>query len=201
MVYHVAMRLDASSDDEEWRAIAGYEGFYEVSNLGAVRSLPRAVLRTDGQTTHLRGRRLRGCLGKNGYELVSLYFDLRMKKHYVHVLVATAFHARPEDAEVVRHLNGDRRDNRAENVTWGTYTENAADTLAHGMNYQVNKETCRRGHELAPPNLTASMAKHGHRQCLACNRAHGRIRYRKLPPESLQAVSDSYYADIMRSAA
>ncbi len=186
---------------EVWVPVAGYEGCYEVSSMGNVRSLDRTVKRTDGVSARLKGKLLQPSIGGNGYQLVSLYRNLKVSKHYVHILVAAGFCSRGVDVEVVRHMNGDCVDNRATNLAWGSYVDNAQDTLAHGRNPQVNKVHCPRGHELERPNLTASMLKHGHRQCLACNRARSIIRRGTRSKADFQALSDSYYTDIMRSAA
>lgn len=103
---------------EEWRDIPGYEGLYQVSNLGRVRSVDHVVTRT------VKGRILRPRLRKNGYLVVTLSGG---GPKDVHRLVALAFHGRGRPGEQVRHLNGNRTDPRAENLAWGSQSENERD--------------------------------------------------------------------------
>lgn len=111
--------------NEEWRPVGGYEGFYEVSDHGRVRSLPRA---------YTGGRVLRSFPDRDGYLLVNLTAPQRgRRKARVHQLVAEVFEReRPSPAHEVRHLNGVRWDNRAGNLLWGTTLENQHDRLRHG---------------------------------------------------------------------
>jgi len=99
---------------EEWRAIEGYDGAYEVSNLGRVRSLKFGKVRVmrllDNQCGYLKAR-----LHEGGSEHVP----------YVHRLVAMAFLPKPpQDRVQVNHINSDSKDNRAINLEWVTQSEN-----------------------------------------------------------------------------
>lgn len=96
---------------------------------------------TEGRVYSNRGRykrvlrELNANIGKNGYRQVRLYtrWDAPSKLVYVHRLVAELFLERSDDGHrVVRHLNGDKLDNRIENLAWGTPADNAADTVRHG---------------------------------------------------------------------
>ena len=110
--------------EEIWRDIAGYEGLYQVSNCGRVKSFYRG------------GRILKQSL-KRGYMFVELYLNTNGKIHIVHRLVAQAFIPNPLNKLEVNHINGIKTDNRVENLEWVTRSENeqhAYDTgLAHGM--------------------------------------------------------------------
>lgn len=100
---------------ENWLPIAGYEGLYEVSDMGGVRSLKRAT--TSGKVLVQRsgtGGYLRVCLCKNNHK----------KTFVVHRLVASAFIENPEHKPEVNHKNGIRTDNRASNLEWVTRSEN-----------------------------------------------------------------------------
>lgn len=113
-------------DGEEWRAIPGHEGRYEVSSLGRVRSVAR--LSTAGGRTY-GGQVLGQRRNRFGYPTVGISGG---GTHRVHRLVLLAFvGAAPEGMEV-RHLNGDQMDNRLENLCYGTKLENARDRHAHG---------------------------------------------------------------------
>lgn len=104
---------------EEWRAIQGYEGFYEVSNLGRVRSIKR-------QENHYRfsGRVLKPFVTGSNYLQVCLSKEGTAKNIAVHRLVATAFIPNPHGKETVNHINENKQDNRAENLEWLSLKEN-----------------------------------------------------------------------------
>lgn len=101
--------------EEEWRPVVGYEGLYEVSNLGRVVSLHyrhsnrRVELKPFNQIGYLRAQ-----LNKNGLR----------RKFLVHTLVATAFIPNPLHRTEIDHINGDRGDNRVSNLRWCTRSEN-----------------------------------------------------------------------------
>lgn len=138
---------------EEWRPVCGYEGRYEVSSFGNVRSLLRKVRRHDGHWQTHAGRVLRQTVGTHGYPTVALCNGAeRGTTRTVHTLVAAAFLGpRPEGHEV-RHKNGNRLDPRADNLAYGTGADNQADRIAHGTH-------CR-GEKNAMAKLTALDVKH-----------------------------------------
>jgi hypothetical protein len=108
---------------EIWKDVVGYEGIYQVSDLGRVKSLDR----TQVNGILRRGRVLRGS-SRGDYWRVSLR-DLNgsLKVRNVHLLVLDAFVGPRPDGLVCRHLNGNARDNRLENLCWGTREENELD--------------------------------------------------------------------------
>lgn len=166
-----------------WKPIPGYEGYYEASDEGQVRSLDRMTV----QNRWLVGRVLKASRVSSGYLAVTLAKDGQRTTRDVHVLVAEAFHAPKADAShVVRHLNGDKLDNRAANLRWGTGTENQIDRIRHGRNEQSLKTHCPQGHPYAGSNLQLRRGNSGRprRVCAQCNRdrvaryyaKHGRSR-------------------------
>jgi len=123
---------DEHSTEEEWRPIDGYEGRYEVSSLGRVRSLDHVVeFRTatgDERKLTVRGRLLKLTPNNHGY----MQCGLSNKTHIVHALVLAAFHGRRPDGLECRHLDGNKLNNAAFNLTWGTSKENGQDCVRHG---------------------------------------------------------------------
>jgi hypothetical protein len=111
----------------EWKPIWGYEGMYEVSNKGEVRSLDRI----DSAGRKLRGVTLRQHVSPNGYSMVSLCEAGKRAQKTVHKLVAEAFHGWSK--KWVNHINGVKTDNRAENLEWLTPGENLSHAWDNGL--------------------------------------------------------------------
>lgn len=109
---------------EEWRPVVGYEGFYEVSNLGNVRSIDRIIKYKKSGKSLRRGRTMRLNTNRYGYIDLKLCKNGQEKAHLVHRLVANAFLINPETKPQVNHKNGVKNDNRLENLEWATLSEN-----------------------------------------------------------------------------
>ena len=182
---------------ERWKPVTGYEGIYEVSNHGRVRSVDRTITCSDGRVRRHKGKNLSTPLSRDGYPVVSLYTQGRLKKRYVHSLVAEAFiSARPEGMEVC-HNDGDSTNNHLDNLRYGTRSDNMLDRVRHGTNPSTAKTHCPRGHELSAENNPPSSAKLGERTCLACARTRGYVRYHPELKPQFKAVADSYYQAIL----
>lgn len=172
--------------EEEWRPVVGYEGYYEVSNLGRVRSLSRMIHSASGQKPYpMRGRIKKHTISQ-GYPLVRLSRDNVKRNWFVHRLVAYAFLGEPEPGQEVCHIDGTRDNPAVDNLYWGTRAENLADSLAHGSwnNQNVGKTHCKRGHEFTPENTKLSYRKRPgrtankpERSCITCHREQSRARY------------------------
>ena len=119
-----------SKEVEEWRPVVGYEGFYEVSDWGNVRSLDRTFVNSIGCRRFYRGRTIKKVLNFEGYHIVTLSKPGETCQGKVHRLVAEAFIPNPENKKEVGHLktldNGleDRTANEAWNLAWMTREEN-----------------------------------------------------------------------------
>lgn len=158
------MGLAAGVTDELWRPAPGFPG-YEVSNLGRVASLrrrPRRIL-----SPYLNPRQA------HGYFHVTLSCDSegRRRRPSVHRLVAEAFHgAAPSPDHQVRHLDGNRFNNTAANLAWGTASENRLDRVRHGTDHNVAKTHCPQGHPYSAENTHLRRLSNGRfaRNCRAC---------------------------------
>lgn len=161
-----------------WKPVSGYEGIYEVSDDGRVRSLDRVAPHKTSQR-RWEGRELVAAPGSKNYLTVSLCFGGSQKTFHVHRLVCEAFHGpRPFTTAQVRHLDGDQRNNVAANLAWGTAADNMQDRLRHGTNPMANMTHCHSGHEYTPENTYIRKGRPG-RECRACYRARKRINRAK----------------------
>ncbi len=148
---------------EEWRPVVGYEGRYEVSNLGRVRTL----CQRPGMKKPQRRK-------DSVHLFVQLYGGLPIQANKdIHSLVAAAFLGPRPDGMEVCHNNGDARDNRLENLRYDTRSANQRDAVAHGTNWNTAKTHCAHGHEFTPEN-TRIESRTGtglpRRVCRACMR-------------------------------
>lgn len=125
---------------ETWRDIPGYEGSYQVSDMGRVRSLPRLVPH-GASYSRLKGRVLKPAPNRHGYQHLVLRKDGRNHDHEVHVLVASAFLGPRPDGDIqVRHLDGNRSNNTLTNLLYGTRSENQLDLYDYrGYHHKLTK--------------------------------------------------------------
>lgn len=158
---------------ERWLPVVGWEGLYEVSNFGQIRSLDRPP--RDGRRG-FRGRVLKPDSKKHGHRYVVLGDRDRVEKMYVHRAVLIAFDRPPAPGEEVRHWDGNPSNNERSNLLWGTKSDQRADDVRNGVHPSARKTDCPRGHALVEPNLVACEAEAGHRACRACSRARARAK-------------------------
>lgn len=119
--------------DEIWKPVLGYEGRYEVSDMGQVRSLPIVVNGFGRTFVHPGSNRiLKQTSGHFGYCTVSLRDGRRGNRKRVHTIVCEAFHGPRPQGRFALHRDGDSRNNRAGNLYWGTAQQNADDMIRHG---------------------------------------------------------------------
>lgn len=113
---------------EIWKDIDGYNGLYQVSNLGNVKSVER--FRTNGKGGYIQKSRILKTGKRNGYLFVNLCKDGVVKTFKVHRLVANHFLPNPEKKPEIDHINTDSTDNRVENLRWVTHKENMNNPLS-----------------------------------------------------------------------
>lgn len=110
---------------EIWKDIDGYEGLYQVSNLGNVKSLTN-------RSNHKEEKILK--LNTNGkYYLVNICKNTKKKTLLIHRLVAKAFIDNPNNLPQINHINGNKLDNRVENLEWCTCRENIIHSIKTGL--------------------------------------------------------------------
>lgn len=152
--------------EERWQPIAGYEGMYEVSDAGRVRSLDR---------WGARARMLTQSAVTGGYLAVKLTNRDRGLTKPIHVLVAVTFIGPRPPGHHVRHLDGDQTNNRLANLAYGTPSENVQDSIRHGTQAQVKKTHCAAGHSLQDPaNVYRPPGAPTSRICIECQRVRAR---------------------------
>lgn len=123
---------------EKWLPVVGFEGFYEVSNFGKVRSVDRFTKKkTDGIGRIMPARQIKGRVidqrpHKFGYLIVTLSVDGKHYTRTVHKLVAEAFIGKRNKGDVIRHLDGDPKNNHISNLSYGSQKQNMQDAIKHG---------------------------------------------------------------------
>lgn len=174
--------------EERWLPVVGYEGLYEVSDRGRVRSLDRWVrypgregFRPFGECQRFhKGTLIKPHLGQPPmcYLAVRLSKDGRQKTKRIHVLVLEAFVSpRPQGMEAC-HNNSQPHDNRPENLRWDTRAANMHDIVKAGRHRNAGVPLCKRKHEFTPENTYVNPTTGGRtcRQCIRDARGHKSAR-------------------------
>jgi hypothetical protein len=157
----------------EFRPVVGYEGHYEVSNDGDIRSLDQWVKRGSNGLHLLPGRVLRQSARKYGHRYVVLKVA-RVPKHcYVHRAVLDAFVGPCPDGMECRHLDGNAANNKLDNLAWGTPAENRRDIALHGTDHQLNKTHCPQGHPLGDVYVRPGSGRR-ERICKTCSQVRSK---------------------------
>lgn len=186
-----------SETTERWLPIPGYEGYYEVSDLGRVRSLDRWTTDRLGRRRFRRAQVLTPNFNSyTGRYYVNLCRDAVPRTRPIYRLVIEAFRGPRPDGMEACHSDGDCTNDRLSNLRWDTVSENRRDTVRHGNHVQANKTHCPHGHALVRPNLVPS---HPGRLCLACNRARSTVKRAAERGDLIgyREASDDHYARIM----
>ena len=120
--------------EEIWKDVVGYEGIYMVSSLGRMLSKERIVKRKK-MGDYLQKESIIEGSDYHGYKVTSIAKNKIRKNKFIHVLIAEAFlGAKPEKMEVC-HADGDRKNNKIENLRYGSRSDNVRDAIKHGTHY------------------------------------------------------------------
>ncbi len=160
----------------QWKSIPGFEGHYEASDTGLIRSLDRIIDAHHGNRwkpgvsvaapRRMKGRILKPGAAPSGHLHVVLEGrDTRL----VHVLVLETFIGPCPPSMECCHADDDPSNNRLENLSWGTRSQNSRDAIDNGRHFHAGVTHCKRGHELTPEN-TQRHKSGKRRTCLACRR-------------------------------
>ena len=116
-------------EQEIWKPVVGYEGVYEVSNKGRIKSLER-IVNAKNRQIHKR-ESIRNLKINDGYYYVTLAKNSKRETIAVHRIVAMAFIEKPNGKNHIDHINTNRLDNRVENLKWCKRLENARNPITH----------------------------------------------------------------------
>ena len=127
--------------NEEWKDILGFEGFYQASNLGRIKSLERFRKGKNGSLVTVKEKILKPRLNNNGYYQVELCKNSKVRFYYVHRLVYEVFNGTIPEGLQVNHINEVKTDNRLsnlnlmtckENNNYGTHNERVSKKMTNG---------------------------------------------------------------------
>lgn len=122
-----------NQSDEIFKDIIGYEGLYQISNYGRVKSLKKEILKSNGAKVVFPEIILKHCY-RQGYLFVRLYKDKKGNAHSIHRLVAVHFIPNTQNKPQVNHINSNRSDCSIVNLEWVTTSENAIHCVRMGRN-------------------------------------------------------------------
>lgn len=165
---------------ETWLPVPGYEGRYEVSDAGRVRSLTRR----DARGCARPGRVLKGSINsRRGHVSINLFQANSRERWMVHALVALAFLGPRPSGQEVCHGDGNPANNNLSNLRYDTHSANALDSVRHGTHANAARTHCVHGHEFTMEN---TYVYRGKRHCRPCNA----IRQANVKARRLSATSD-----------
>lgn len=124
-----------NEQEEIWLDVANYEGLYQVSSFGNVKSLDR-IVKTKNRSDYLRkGKIQKKSINSFGYEVVGFTIDSKTKIFSVHRLVATTFIINPDNKPQVNHIDGNKINNNKSNLEWCTCSENQIHSVKIGLSF------------------------------------------------------------------
>jgi hypothetical protein len=161
---------------ENWLPVVGFEGQYEVSDCGRVRSVARQIGYGETAIQVRTGKVLKPFPVGKGHLAISLGRGNRRK---VHLLVLEAFVGPRPEGELGLHNNGDVNNNQLSNLRWDTYSANQFDAVDHGTHPWASRTKCNYGHPLDGV-IHKPDGSFKQRYCKTCHRGDSRRRKRQL---------------------
>ena len=177
----------------EWRPVVGFEGLYEVSESGNVRSLDRL----DSRGNQIKGKKLTQCLVGPRWA-VTLYREGKRYHGPIHRLVLEAFVGPRPDGYDACHNDGDRDNNHISNLRWDTRSANTLDQVQHGTHREARKTKCPLGHLYIEANCLRRPSRPHERECKSCATARNRLYSAKKYGRSydFNKGADEIYAEL-----
>lgn len=185
----------------EWRPVVGYEGLYEVSDTGKVRSVPRVIEGKDGRLIFYRNyKEIRPRVKPSGHHRVGLRRNGDLEHRYVHRMVLESFIGPCPEGMVACHYDDDPTNNAVINLRWDTFASNQLDAVRNRLNANTKKTHCPLGHAYAGSNLYVFRGESGtnHRSCKSCSAARAYAVKRGEPMSADRA--DAIYKKHMEKA-
>lgn len=146
--------------EQIWKDIPNYEGRYQISNDGKVRSLERKVyLESRGIYRTVKGIILKGSPDTLGYPTVALWKDNKLDLRRIHRLVAEMYIPNPDNKPQVNHIDGDKTNNSYTNLEWVTMSEN----IKHAYKTNLADKRGEKHHNSTITNEQARQIKYGHK--------------------------------------
>ena len=123
---------------EVWKDIQGYDGLFQISNLGNVKRKQKTYFCCNNTKRVLKERLIVGDIAR-GYKRVELWHNRNHKKYMVHRLVAKAFIPNPENKPEIDHIDGNPLNNMVENLMWCTHRENLNNPITRQRKSEATK--------------------------------------------------------------
>lgn len=165
---------------EQWKPVVGYEGFYEVSDMGRVRSVDRTIETRRGPRRY-KGKILSIATDIHDVRYVQLHTGKQSKPKRVHLMVLESFVGPRPDGMVGCHYDDDHSNNHLSNLRWDTPANNEQDKIRNGNQHNLNKTHCPAGHPYVEENLYKEVwyvngVRKQRRVCKTCKLARCRAR-------------------------
>ena len=140
-------------ESEIWKPVIGFEGLYEVSSCGRVKTVPHYTKRGNSEHASVKERLLKFFLSEKGYYCIKLRKDGRAIHRKVHRLVAEAFIPNPENKPQIDHIDTNKLNNEVLNLRWATPSENKNNALTRELHSRIQSqadviEKCMSGREI-----------------------------------------------------